>query len=245
MKIGELGNYEGMRSARKGVGTLSNMDPVDVHCYTVFMISGTSYHLISDDMRDKMKPVGFGILYGRTAVGLAPQLKVSIRKAQEYIDGWLNTYSGVKAFLKECRSFIAEHSYITTYYGRRRLVHPNLRGVTDAERVITFERAGAFRELTNMVVQGASADQMKMAMIKMRKRIEEEKLPAVMILQIHDEIVVLCRREVAPAVAKVVEEEMVADIKGILVTGKAKIVESLSKNAENLRRQEWESTAYS
>ena len=214
-------NYDNVVSARKDDNgeyiVLSNDTPVDIHCYTVFSTTKTAYEDITKEQRSQLKPVGFGILYGRTQYGLAMALKIDPPTAQGYIDKWFESYPKVKALLGKVKQAILLNGYVTTYHGRRRYFEGNIRKMPQEERLKAYsennpEIIAQVRQLTNTVIQGTAADICKIAMVNIRNLANNTKVFAPLIIQIHDEIVVMCKEEDRFKVADMLEQAMLFNI---------------------------------
>ena len=154
----------------------------DVHTRTASEIFGLPPGEITPEMRRKAKAVNFGIIYGISAFGLAQDIGVSNAEARRYIDSYFERYPGVRSFLDQTITDAKEKGYVTTLLGRRRFI-PELKSA--AAPVRSFGE----RMAVNTPIQGTAADLIKMAMIRIHRRIAQEGLKAKMILQVHDELV--------------------------------------------------------
>ncbi len=154
----------------------------DIHESTAALIFGLPIDQITPEMRRKAKTVNFGIIYGISAFRLSKDLGISNSEAQEFIDSYFKTYSGVKMYLDEVLKFARKNGYVTTISGRRRFI-PEI----NAQDKI--QRESAERTAINTPVQGSAADLIKIAMINIANFIKSEKLNSRLILQIHDELV--------------------------------------------------------
>ena len=164
--------------------------------------------LVSSDMRSKAKAVNFGIVYGIGAFSLSKDIHVSVNEAGAYIKEYLRNYAGVDAYMKQVVADAKEKGYAETLFGRRRYL-PELKSSN-------FNmRSFGERVARNMPIQGAAADIIKIAMIRVSERIEAERLEAKLILQVHDELIVECPEKEKGAVKRILEEEMerAADMK--------------------------------
>ncbi len=148
----------------------------DVHAATAEEIFGTS----NDETRGRAKAINFGIIYGMSAYGLSQRLGIDSKTAQEYIDRYFARYPGVKAWLEGTVEEGKAKGYVRTMFGRRRYV-PDLRS---QNRVLS---GAAERVAVNAPIQGTAADLMKLAMIRVSERIRGSG--ALLILQVHDELV--------------------------------------------------------
>ena len=151
--------------------------------------------------RRHAKAVNFGIVYGISEFSLAEDIGVSRYEAKAYIDSYLNTYHGVRSYMKQVVVDARDCGYTQTLYGRRRYI-PELKSSN-------FNvRSGAERIALNTPIQGTAADLIKLAMIRVDKALRENYPQAKLILQVHDELIVECPEELAEQVAALVSREM-------------------------------------
>jgi DNA polymerase-1 len=179
----------------------------DFHRQTASQVFGVALSEVTDQMRGAAKAVNFGIVYGISDFGLGRQLGISRRKAGEYIEKYLSTYAGVRAYLDAIVKNAYESGYVTTLFGRRRPM-PELRS-----GVYTTRSFGE-RVAKNAPMQGTAADIIKLAMIKTHGELARRGLKARLILQVHDELIVDCPKEEAAEVMKLLDEcmESVAEL---------------------------------
>ncbi|HEY6527742.1 MAG TPA: DNA polymerase I [Cellvibrionaceae bacterium] len=154
----------------------------DVHRATAAEVFGVPLTQVSHDQRRSAKAINFGLIYGMSAFGLAKQLRIGRGEAQKYIDLYFARYPGVKRYMDETRAIAYEQGYVSTLCGRR-LYLPDIRS-TDRAR-----RQGAERTAINAPMQGTAADVIKMAMVTVDNFLQQEKLNARIIMQVHDELV--------------------------------------------------------
>ncbi|MCK9181413.1 MAG: DNA polymerase I [Fibrobacteraceae bacterium] len=173
----------------------------DIHTQTAAAVYGKDPSQVTADERRNAKVINFGVLYGMTSFRLARDLRISRTEAQMFINGYFNLYSGVKEFEDRVTKFVREHGYVETITGRRRVI-PGIDSHDHTERLM------AERMAVNTPVQGSAADLIKMAMIRVATRIEKEKLPLEMILQVHDELVFECPADRAEELGAIVKKEM-------------------------------------
>jgi DNA polymerase-1 len=178
----------------------------DIHTITAGQVFGMPVEYVTSEMRSRAKAVNFGIVYGIGAFSLAKDIGVTNKEAKNYIDSYLHHYSGIDRYMKEVVEKAKEDGYVETNFGRRRYL-PEL----TASNHIT--RAFGERVARNAPIQGTAADIIKIAMIKVDKRLSEEKLKARLILQVHDELIVECPKEEGAQVAKLLQEEMEKAVK--------------------------------
>lgn len=173
----------------------------DIHTSTAAAVFGVPQEAVTADMRKKAKAVNFGILYGIGAFSLADDIGVSRKQAQEFIDRYLGQFPGIDAYLKKTIADAYENGYVTTLFGRRRYIS-ELSGSNKLQ-----QRFGE-RVAMNSPIQGAAADLIKIAMIRVHRRLAAEGLDARLILQVHDELIVESKRDCAEQVAAILREEM-------------------------------------
>jgi DNA polymerase-1 len=164
-------------------------------------VFGVTADEIDPAMRSKSKMINYGIVYGLSAYGMADRLQIPKEEAQEFIDTYLARFPQVKAFMERTIEQATEDGYVTTLFGRRRRV-PELR----ARRWET--RSLGERLAVNTVIQGTAADIIKVAMVRIHRRLRAEGRGAQLVLQVHDELLLeVPEREVA-AVKELVRAEM-------------------------------------
>jgi DNA polymerase-1 len=154
---------------------------VDIHRFVAAQIHGVKPEEVTSAMRRVAKTTNFGIIYGQGPYGLARQLKIPNDEAAAFIAAYFQRYPGVKAFIDRTVAEARKNGAVTTLLGRRR----PLPGLNDPDRAT---RAFAERAAVNTVIQGTAADMIKVAMIRIARRLREEKMRTAMLLQIHDEL---------------------------------------------------------
>ncbi len=191
--LAHLSKDENMISAFTG-GT-------DIHTQTAAQVFGVPEDYVTSQMRSSAKAVNFGIVYGIGAWSLGENIGVTTKEAQQYIDSYLNHYSGVNAYMKESIEKAKKCGYAVTENGRRRYL-PELSSSN-------FNlRAFGERVARNMPIQGTAADIIKLAMVRVEKRLTEEGLDAKLIMQVHDELIVEAKEEISKKVAEILKFEM-------------------------------------
>jgi DNA polymerase-1 len=155
---------------------------LDIHAATAAKIFKVSLEEVTKEQRYKAKSVNFGLIYGQGAFGLSKNLGVSRKEAQELIDAYFQEFGGVKNYMDETIAFCRNHGYVKTLLGRRRYI-PDINSAN--QTVVGF----AERNAINAPIQGSAADMIKLAMIKIHKRLNAENWKAKMILQVHDELI--------------------------------------------------------
>ena len=181
-------------------------DNVDIHTVTASQVFALPVDMVSQVHRSRAKAVNFGIVYGIGAYSLAKDIGVTNKEAKAYIDNYLKHYSGIDSYMKNVIEKAKNEGFVETLFGRRRYL-PEL----TASNHMT--RAFGERVARNMPIQGTAADIIKIAMIKVDKRLKKEGLSARLILQVHDELIVECPQFEAMQVAMVLQEEMESAVK--------------------------------
>ena len=154
----------------------------DIHATTASEMFGVPIEGMPREVRNRAKAINFGIVYGISAFGLANQLAIEQGEAAAYIKTYFERFPGIRAYMDEMRQKVRADAFVTTIFGRK--VHiPAARGKSPAER------AFADRAAINAPIQGAAADVMRRAMIRMPAALAAEGLTAQMLLQVHDELV--------------------------------------------------------
>lgn len=173
----------------------------DIHKQVASKVFNVPLEEVTKEQRTSAKAVNFGIVYGISGFGLAEQLGISRKKAEQYIEQYLEKYKGVKEFMDRIVEKAKEQGYVETLFHRRRYI-PEL-----SSNNYMVRQFGA-RAAMNTPIQGTAADIMKIAMIEVNKKLEEEKLNAKLILQIHDELLIECKIEEKEEVKKILKESM-------------------------------------
>jgi DNA polymerase-1 len=134
------------------------------------------------DVRRRAKAINFGIVYGISGFGLANQLGIGRGEADDYIKKYFQRFPGIRDYMEETKAFAREHGYVETLFGRR--IH-----IREINAKIPGLRGGAERAAINAPIQGAAADIIRRAMIRMPDALAAAKLKARMLLQVHDELI--------------------------------------------------------
>jgi len=181
----------------------------DIHSYAASLVFGIPIDQVTPDMRRSAKTMNYGIVYGIGAYRLANELKISLDEAQNLIDGYFQTYSGVKAYFDKTVEDATEKGYVTTLTGRRRYM-PELS--SKSRNIREFGKRAAI----NAPVQGSSADLIKIAMLKVADYLISTKKETKMLLQVHDELVFETPKkeldEVTVEVRQIMENAMELDV---------------------------------
>ena len=173
----------------------------DIHALTASQVFGVPIDKVTKEMRQSAKAVNFGIIYGISDYGLAEQLKISPKKAGEYITKYFEMYPSVKEYMDKNVKFAKENGYVTTLLGRKRYIReinsPNFNMRSFGERAAM-----------NMPLQGTAADIIKIAMIRVHDKFKTLQLKSKLILQVHDELIVDTYPDEVDAVLKTLRDEM-------------------------------------
>ena len=154
----------------------------DIHTATAAEVFGTALEKVSADQRRSAKAINFGLIYGMSAWGLSRQLHIDRNQAQTYIDRYFDRYPGVARYMDRIRTQAAEDGFVETVLGRR-LYLPEIHSQN------RNRRQGAERTAINAPMQGTAADIIKQAMIDVDAWLAEEEFDALMVMQVHDELV--------------------------------------------------------
>jgi len=166
---------------------------LDIHAYVASQIFGTPLEEVGSDQRRVAKTVNFGIIYGQSAFGLARTLRIPQKEAAAFIAAYKERYTGLERFLQACIREAEEKGYVTTILGRRRAID-DIRS-----RNRNLRQLGE-RLAINTVIQGSAADLIKVAMVQLMQRLNEQHERARLLIQVHDELVLEAPAADAPAV---------------------------------------------
>ena len=155
---------------------------VDIHTKTASDVNGVPLEKVTPTMRREAKAVNFGIVYGISDFGLSNNLGITRKRAKEFIEKYLETFKGVDKYMTDIVEFAKEHGYVETLYNRRR----SLPEINAKNKIIANLNA---RIAMNTPIQGTAADIIKIAMISAYNYIEESKVDAKLLLQVHDELI--------------------------------------------------------
>ncbi|RLS29802.1 MAG: DNA polymerase I [Planctomycetota bacterium] len=185
----------------------------DIHESTAAAVFGVAAGGVTTAMRRAAKAVNFGILYGQSAFGLAKALGIPQSDAAEFIAAYFRTFAGAESFMDDCLDACARDGYVTTIRGRRRTIGDDRSKIRS--RANRRTAAGVFnltlpeRTAINTVVQGSAADLIKIAMLRVRRRLSADGLAAEIVLQIHDELLLETPLAEVAAVTQLLPEEMI------------------------------------
>ena len=173
----------------------------DIHRITASQVFHTPLEEVTDLQRRNAKAVNFGIVYGISSFGLSQDLSITRKEAEGYIASYFETYPGIKIFLDRLVTDAKEKGYAETMFGRRRPV-PELASSN------FMQRSFGERIAMNSPIQGTAADIIKIAMIRVKQRLEREQLKAKLILQVHDELLIEAAADEEEYVKTLLAEEM-------------------------------------
>jgi DNA polymerase-1 len=173
----------------------------DIHAITASQVFHVPLDEVTPELRRNAKAVNFGIVYGISSFGLSEGLSITRQEAADYIQRYFATYPGVKAFLDGQVAKARKQGHVETLYGRRRPV-PEIKSSN------YNMRSFGERVAMNSPIQGTAADIMKIAMLRVDRRLREEKLAARIVLQIHDELLLEAPADEAELAGKILEQEM-------------------------------------
>ena len=157
-------------------------DGVDIHAMTASEMFGVPVEGMDPMVRRRAKAINFGIIYGISAFGLANQLDISRSEAKEYIDSYFLKFPGIKQYMEDTKATAKADGFVETIFGRR----THVPGINDKNPAM---RNYAERQAINAPIQGAAADVIRRAMIRMPDALKKAKLSAKMLLQVHDELI--------------------------------------------------------
>ena len=177
-------------------------EDLDIHTAVASQVFEVPTDAVTRELRDKAKTINFGIIYGVSPTGLSRRIKgMQVEEAAALIADYKSRFPGIDHFLQACIREASDQGYVSTLTGRRRAI-PEIYASNQRQQSLGERLA------INTVVQGSAADLMKAAMVRVQQRINRDKLPMKMLLQIHDELVLETPEALAAAHAKIVCEEM-------------------------------------
>lgn len=173
----------------------------DIHAITASQVFDVPLNQVDSTLRRKAKAVNFGIVYGISSFGLGQDLDISRKEAEGYIEKYFATYGKVKEFLDRTVEDAKKNGYTVTMFGRRRPI-PELASSN------FMTRSFGERAAMNAPVQGTAADIIKIAMVRVNRRLKKEHLQSKLVLQIHDELIIETKKEEVEIVQKILVQEM-------------------------------------
>ena len=174
----------------------------DVHRHTASMVFDLAPEFVTDEMRGLAKTVNYGVIYGMSAFGLAQQLGLTVGEAQGFINRYFATYPQIRTYIDDTIDWARREGYVETMLGRRRYV-PEIVSVNARKREY------AERIAVNTPVQGTASDLIKLAMIRIFGRLQNEGLQSKLLLQVHDELVFAVPKDELTIVEALAQKEMV------------------------------------
>ncbi len=192
--LADLADVKGLKKAFK--------NNEDIHALTASQIFNIDIKKVSQDHRRKAKAINFGIIYGISQYGLAKQINVSNYKAEEFLDAYFSRFPEIKIYMDQTIKFCRKSGFVNNIFGRR----SHFMNINDKNfNVRNFQERAAI----NAPIQGSAAEIMRLAMIKIYKRLGEKKNKNIrMLLQIHDELIFETPKEDAKRISKIIIEEM-------------------------------------
>ena len=176
----ELRVFASMANATDMIDAFKN--GIDIHTKTASQIFNVPLEEVTKDMRRKAKAVNFGIIYGISSFGLSEDLGITGSDAKKFIDSYLNAFPGIKDYMNSLIYFAYQNGYVKTLTNRKRVIDE----INNKNYII---RQSGERMALNTPIQGTAADILKIAMVKIDKKMEELNLKSKMLVQVHDELV--------------------------------------------------------
>lgn len=174
---------------------------MDIHSITASKVFNVPLEQVTKQQRSNAKAVNFGIVYGMSAFGLSQDLSISRKEATEYINQYFETYPKVKEYLDNIVAFAKEKGYVKTLFGRKRPI-PELKSSN------FMQKSFGERIAMNSPIQGTAADIMKIAMINVDKRLQQENMKSRIVLQVHDELLIEAYKDEVDKVSEILSQEM-------------------------------------
>ena len=174
----------------------------DIHSLTASQVFNTSIRKVNSDMRRKAKAINFGIIYGISQYGLAKQIGVSNIEAEEFLNSYFLKFPEIKNYMESTIKFCRKSGYVSNIFGRR----THITGINDKNfNIRNFQERAAI----NAPIQGSASEIMRMAMIRVSKKLQEfNESNCKMLLQIHDELIFEVHKEDIKKYSKIIQEEM-------------------------------------
>ncbi len=173
----------------------------DIHRVTASQVLGIPPEQVTKEQRSSAKAVNFGIVYGIGEYSLSQDLKIPVKQAKAYIESYLDKYSGVKKYMEDIKEYARENGYVKTLMNR-------IRYIPEIKSSNFNVRAFGERVALNTPVQGTAADIIKLAMVRIYRRLKDGGFKSKLILQVHDELIIETYTEEKSAVEKILREEM-------------------------------------
>ena len=173
----------------------------DIHSSTAAKVFDINIEEVSSEQRSNAKTVNFGIIYGVSAFGLSNQTSLSRKESKELIDSYYEAYPKLKNYIASQINFARENGYVETILGRKRY----LKDINSRNPIV---RGASERNAVNAPVQGSAADIIKLAMINIQQRIEENDFKSKMLVQVHDELVFEVHNNELKEMKEMIQNEM-------------------------------------
>ena len=176
----------------------------DIHSLTASQVFNVDIKKITSDMRRKAKAINFGIIYGISQYGLAKQIMVSNLEAENFLNSYFIKFPEIKEYMQETIKFCRKSGFVSNIFGRR----SHITGINDKNyNVRNFQERAAI----NAPIQGSASEIMRIAMIRLNKKLDDEKYKnCKMLLQIHDELIFEIPKNEEKSITKVIMDEMIS-----------------------------------
>ena len=176
----------------------------DIHSLTASQVFNVDIKKVNQDMRRKAKAINFGIIYGISQYGLAKQINVSNYEAEEFLNAYFLRFPEIKTYMNDTIKFCRKSGYVNNIFGRR----SHFNGINDKNfNVRNFQERAAI----NAPIQGSASEIMRLAMIRLDKKLSEQKsLKSKMLLQIHDELIFEVQKNEINKMMKIIKDEMIS-----------------------------------
>lgn len=175
---------------------------IDIHTKTASDIFGVDINEVTKDERRMAKGVNFGIIYGISSYGLSENLNITVSDAKKFIEDYHKTYPGVKEYMDSVISEARENEYVKTLFGR-------IRTISEINNKNYLIRSAAERICLNTPIQGTAADIMKKAMIDVYNEFNNKNLKSKILVQVHDELVIDCKKDELDIVKSILKDKMI------------------------------------
>lgn len=173
----------------------------DIHAWVAHKLYGVKAEEVSPEMRRTAKAVNFGIIYGLSPMGLSREIGISLEEARSFIEAYFNLFQGVRQFREKAIQEARQRGWVSTLLGRKRPIT----GISSANKQ---KRTQAERVAINTIIQGSAADLIKVAMVKAHRQLEETGSQAILLIQIHDELLLELPEQELAATTQVLREVM-------------------------------------
>jgi DNA polymerase-1 len=180
------------------------MNNEDIHSLTASQIFNVDIKKVKEDQRRKAKAINFGIIYGISQYGLAKQINVSNHEAEEFLNAYFLKFPEIKVYMNSTIKFCRKSGYVNNIFGRR----SHFNSINDKNyNIRNFQERAAI----NAPIQGSASEIMRLAMIRLNKKLSQEKsLKSKMLLQIHDELIFEVHKTEVSKMVKIIKEEMIS-----------------------------------